>query len=501
MRIAFIGAGSFVFTRRLVIDLFTFDDLVCDELVLMDIDQGRLETAAALVQKVIAQQDSNMKLTLTTDRRAALKGADYVVAMYEPNGFEARKREVMTTIAHGVPMAVGDTLGPAGIFKGIRTATVAVDIARDMSQLCSTATLLMYANPLAINCWAVKNAADIRTIGLCHGLEYTKGMLGRLLGVPGKEMQVRGAGINHMTWLLDIQHNGRDLYPELWERADEFHDHDPVRFEIMKATGYFATESSYHSAEYVPYFRDRFKSLYIHDRTTPGCNQPMGNWCNQAGELNFIEPSTGPIGRVEPAIPHAWDIYLYERHHHRHAEQQRQEMLTESTVKIERSVEYGMRIIHSEMTGHPRTLSLNVPNDGYISNLPEDAVVELPVQVGSDGLVPAVIGELPEPCASLCRRNIEVQRLVVQGVLNKDPHAIFNALLLDPLTGACLDLPGIRRLFNDLIDVGTGALPNWMAGGKTSARVASFGIKATSPASDRPLRHVEQPEITAVVKP
>jgi alpha-galactosidase len=460
-KLAFIGAGSFVFTRKLVIDLFSYPDMPPTELALMDIDPDRLKTVEMLVRKIIEQEHRPVTLTVTTDRQRALDGAHYVLAMYEPHGLEARRREVMTCIAHGLPLAIGDTLNPSGFFKAVRTGVVALSVAADMARLCPDALFMNYVNPMATNCGILNAATKIRTVGMCHGMEHTRALIAKWLDVPLDELQVRGAGINHMTWLLEIRRGGEDLYPRLWEQLPTVRAEDPVRAAIMEATGYFVTESSYHSAEYVPYFRTWFKPLYITDQPMAHCNQGMGGWGGQ-----IIYPTTGPIGRTEPAIPLGWDIYLYEKHHSKTWETAKRALLEESTVKIERSEEYAMRIVHSLATGAGNTMSLNVPNAGYISNLPDGATVELPVRADGDGLHAQTVRDLPELCAALCRRNIEVQARVIQAVQNQDAGAVFHAMLLDPLTGASLDLAGIEKLFNALIDVDREMLPDWLRKGK-----------------------------------
>ncbi len=466
MKIAFIGAGSFVFTRKLVIDFFSFADMPDAEFALMDINADRLMTVKTLVEKVLLQERRAVRVTATQNRAEALDGADFVIAMYEPDGLEARRREVMTCIAHDVPMAIGDTLGASGVFKGIRTGLVALSIARDMQKYCPNALYMNYVNPMATNCWVINAATKIRTVGMCHGLEHTRTLLAKWLEVSAEELELRAFGINHMTWILDITHNGRDMYPELRRRIDLVREEDAVRAAILEATDYYVTESSYHSAEYVPYFRSWFKSLLVNDVPSPRCNCGMGGWGGQ-----IIWPSTGPIGRTEPKIPLAWDIYLYEKVHSRTWETAKKQLMSDGRVAIERSEEYAMRVIHSHATGDKKTMSLNVPNRGYIENLPAGATVELPVTVDKQGLHPAIMGALPEPCASLCRRNIEVQDQIVSAVINEDPRAAFNAVMLDPLTGASLDPAGIRTLFNALIDADAEFLPEWLRKGKTMGPV------------------------------
>jgi len=275
-KIAFIGAGSFVFTRKLVTDFFSFPDMPPTEMAMMDLDPQRLATVETLARRVIEQERRPVTLTTTLDRQRALDGADYVIAMYEPDGLEARRREVMTCIAHGLPLAIGDTLNASGIFKAVRTGTVALAVAADMAKLCPQALFMNYVNPMAINCGILNAATKIRTVGMCHGMEHTRNLISKWLGVPAAELQILGAGINHMTWLVQIRRGDEDMYPKLWAKLPLVRAEDPVRAAVMEATGYFVTESSYHTAEYLPYFHKWFKPLYITDQEMPYCNEGMG---------------------------------------------------------------------------------------------------------------------------------------------------------------------------------------------------------------------------------
>jgi alpha-galactosidase len=461
MKIAFIGAGSFIFARKLAADLCSFDDLPALDLALMDIDTGRLAVTEQVIGKLLAQTKRAVHVTATTNRLAALEGASFVVAMYDPNGLDARRREVMTCIAHGVPTAIGDTLGPAGVMKGVRTATLTLAIAKDMERVCPDALFMNYVNPMAMNCWIVNAGSRIRSVGMCHGLEHTRTLLAGFLGVPDHELDMDAAGINHMTWILGLRHRGADAYPELRKRLPQVRHIDPVRFAVMEATGYFVTESSFHTAEYLPYFRTHFKSLYVAGEHEPGYNTGMGYW-----GIECIHPTTPQGGTIEPSIPLGWDIHVYERIHSKTWETVKQQLLRDEAMTVKLSEEYGMRIIHSQITGTPRTLSLNVPNRGCIPNLPDGATVEVPVTVDRTGLHPLPQPPLPEPCASLCRRNIEVQSEVVNAVLHQDPRAVFNAMLLDPLAGAAIDLDQMRTLYNALLTTDAGILPDWLAHAK-----------------------------------
>jgi alpha-galactosidase len=445
IKISFIGAGSFIFAGKIITDLATYPELADAELCLMDVDPQRLSVSENYARHINTQAKRHFTITATTDRRAALADAHFVLTMFEPDGLEARRMEVQVPIRHGVPQAVGDTLGPGGIFKGARTGTVMLSIARDMEQVCPNAMLLNYVNPMAINCWVVNTLTSIRCVGMCHGLAHTLTRLAYYLGLPD-ELETRAAGINHMCWLLTLTQHGHDIYPKLWGALDRIYDDDPVRFSLMKAFGYFMTESPYHMAEYVPYFTRRFAEIKVHDSESPTRNRSMCGW---AGEI--IEPTSGTGGAVESKIPLAWDIQLYDGIHRKTYERFLAQITSHAPIDAKLSEEYASRIIHSIVTDTPRRMSLNVRNCGEIANLSADCTVEVPTYVDRLGLHPETIGELPTPCAALCQRNVDVQKLVVAAIADQNPRSLYHAMLLDPLTGACLEPGQIHDLYIDLL--------------------------------------------------
>ena len=455
-KIAFIGAGSFIFARTIITDLMCFPELRDVRLSLMDVDRERLAVSENLARQVIAQVKAPATVTATTDRHAALEGADYVVAMFEPDGLAARKTEIEAPLTFGVPQCVGDTLGPGGIFKGIRTATVLLDVARDMERLCPDALLMNYVNPMAINCWAVNRLTKIRCIGMCHGYARSMQRLAHYLGIEG-ELEGKGAGINHMCWILGLWHEGRDVYPELWAKIDEVLPDDPIRFSIMKTFGYFVTESPYHMAEYVPYFTKRFAPLKVHAAAAPELNYGLFGWGGRT-----VQPSEGSGGRLEQKLPIAWDIQLYEGQHQATYERQMEAIRRGDPVELKLSIEYAARIIHSLVTDTPRRISLNSPNRGLISNLTAGCTVEVPTYIDRKGVHPEGIGELPFRCAALCQRNVDVQWHVVEALATRERRNILYALLMDPLTGACLEPLKIAELFEAMVKAEPQRLPEWM---------------------------------------
>jgi alpha-galactosidase len=419
-KIAFIGAGSAVFTRNLVGDVLSHSELRdSTTFALMDIDADRLRTAEFVTERLITAHGASAQIEATTDRRAALDGADYVVTSFQVGGyrpstvidFEIPKR-------YGLRQTIADTLGIGGIMRGLRTIPVLLDVCRDLEELSPDALLLNYVNPMAMLSWAVAEASPIRTVGLCHSVQQTAKELGADLGLPAHELDYHVAGINHVAFFLKLEHDGEDLYPRL---RDVTPPHDNrVRYELLRHFGYFVTESSEHFAEYSPWF--------IKD-----------------GRDDLIQRFNIPI-----------DEYL------RRSEQQTAEWqslrsaLGDGTaIGTERSEEYGADIIRACETGEPFTFNGNVPNrrDGglLIDNLPADCCVEVPCVASSAGIEPQPVGPIPRQLAALMQTNINVQGLTVEAALTGRRDAVYQAAMLDPHTGAELSLDEIRSLVDDLL--------------------------------------------------
>ena len=419
-KIAFIGAGSAVFTRNLVGDVLSHSELRdSTTFALMDIDADRLRTAEFVTERLITAHGASAQIEATTDRRAALDGADYVVTSFQVGGyrpstvidFEIPKR-------YGLRQTIADTLGIGGIMRGLRTIPVLLDVCRDLEELSPDALLLNYVNPMAMLCWAVAEASPIRTVGLCHSVQHTAKELGADLGLPAHELDYHVAGINHVAFFLRLEHDGEDLYPRL---RDVTPPHDNrVRYELLRHFGYFVTESSEHFAEYSPWF--------IKD-----------------GRDDLIQRFNIPI-----------DEYL------RRSEQQTAEWQSlrsalgdDTAIGTERSEEYGADIIRACETGEPFTFNGNVPNrrDGglLIDNLPADCCVEVPCVASSAGIEPQPVGPIPRQLAALMQTNINVQGLTVEAALTGRRDAVYQAAMLDPHTGAELSLDEIRSLVDDLL--------------------------------------------------
>lgn len=437
-KIAMIGAGGTTFPLRLMGDLLSFPALQGAEYALMDIDGDRAEGTASAAREIARHHGLDATIAATTDRRAALDGADYVIVTFQVGGLEAYRHDVEIPRRYGLDQTVGDTLGPGGVFRFLRSVPAYDAIAADMRELCPDALLINYANPMAMACWYL-SAKGIRAVGLCHSVQGTSRMLARALDVPYDEVAFTCAGINHQAWFLSFRRGDEDLYPRLRETMIARHleggaasglardagDHsgaergdsdyeggaERVRTAIMETFGYFHTESSHHASEYTPWFRKRAED-------------------------------------VAAFIPNRWDYYeiCRSRDFGTQTEAVREQLLD----RLERSLEYGALIVNAMETDEPTVIYGNVPNDGLIPNLPEGCCVEVACLVDANGVQPTHAGPLPAGCAALNRTNVNVQELAVKAALEGDRAKVYQAIALDPLTGAVLTLDRLRAMTDEL---------------------------------------------------
>ena len=423
-RIAFVGAGSVEFTKNLLGDLLTFPELAGATIALHDIDQERLDSAEAMARWAASALGAPATIEAHLDRRAALEGCDHVINMIQVGGHEATLIDFEVPKRFGLRQTIGDTLGIGGIFRALRTIPVMQGIARDMFELCPDAWLLNYTNPMAMLCWSVYAGTPIkRVVGLCHSVQWTTRGLAELVGVPYEEVEYLGAGVNHQAWILQFRHQGRDLYPLL----DEAIERDPelrrrVRVEMYRRLGYFPTESSEHSAEYLP-------------------------WIMRSDEMieRFRVPVDEYVRRSEENL--------------REYEAMRRTLAEGGSFEIERSLEYASLIIHSIATGEPRVIYGNVPNHGLISNLPLGACVEVPCLVDGNGVQPTAVGSLPPQLAALNRTFLNVCELTVRAALEGDRAHVVHAALLDPNASATLSPEQIEQMVDALVEAHGDALP------------------------------------------
>ncbi len=442
MRIVFVGAGSVVFTRNLTRDILTFPELGESEIVLMDVDADRLSRAERLVSRMAETAKSPARVVATADRRQALEGADYVVVTIQVGGTAQWELDISVPERYGVGQCVGDTLGPGGVFRGLRHLAVFDGLIEDMAELCPRALVLQDSNPMAILTWRTA-LSGLRVVGLCHSVQGTARLLAEYCGAPFDELSYWVAGINHQAWFLTLEHQGADLYPRLRARLDdpETLALEPVRFELMRRFGYFVTESSGHASEYLPYFRKRPDLLASLVETFESAGSDYSAWFGYGHTGGDVAARR----LEEPA---------YEQ------EVARQIAGTEP-IELRRSDEYGALIINAEQTGTLLRINGNVPNDNLITNLPAGACVEVPCLVDRGGVHPCVVGALPAQLAALNRSNIAVQELVVKGHLEGNKEAIYQAVALDPLTAAVCSLDEIWQMTDDMFAANERWLPQF----------------------------------------
>ena len=435
-RIALLGAGSATFARRLIADVLSWPELADGDIALMDVDQGRLDLIGPLAARMIRDLGVGARLTVTTDRKAALEGADYVITTLAVGyAYEPDRPDVAIPEAHGLHQTVADTIGVGGVFRYLRTMPALLEIGREMEQVCPHALWLNYVNPMAMIMWTIgKVLPGIRNVGLCHSVQGTAERLAKFVGVDHTELSYQVAGINHQAWFLDLRHHtyrGEDLYPRLREALHDpvRYEQDRVRFEVMRHFGYFVTESSRHMAEYVPWFRRTAadRERYTPELASPGTVAPATSVTTAAGSLASVPAYRAPL----------WETI-------------RQQAAGEAPIDFVRSREYCSAIIRAVESGIPFRFNGNVPNTGLITNLPPGCNVEVPIFVDNAGLHPVHIGDLPAQLAGINRTNVNVQELAVQGFLNRDREAIFQSCALDPLASASAPIDTIRTMVDEL---------------------------------------------------
>jgi alpha-galactosidase len=435
VKIAFIGAGSFGFTRGLVRDILTFPLLKGATIALMDIDPERLNAIKRAIDRIVAEGHYPATVVATQDRAEALKGADAVICTILAGGVKVWRHDIEIPKRYGVDTNVGDTRGPSGIFRALRTIPVMLDICRDMERYCPQAILLNYTNPMAMLCRAMQRETSIQVSGLCHSVQGTAEMLARWIGAPMEEITYVCAGINHMAWYVEYKWKGQDAYPLLREAVQrpEIYNHEIVRNEMFQHFGYYVTESSGHNSEYNWWFRKR--PDLIEKYCTHGTGWNPGVYAYILDQ--YLARETEWKGRI-------------------------QEWLDDpKPLNLERGHEYAAYIINAYMGGEPFLFNGNVPNKKLITNLPDDVCVEVPVYADRRGLNAVHVGALPPQCAALNNISVAVEEMAVEGCLAGDPTMIFHAVAYDPLTAAVLSLAEIRRMVNEMLAQNRDHLPTF----------------------------------------
>lgn len=429
-KITFLGAGSTVFAKNVLGDCMLTPVLRDSEIALHDIDPERLEESEIMLKNINRNcNEGRARITAHLDRREALEGADYVVNAIQVGGYKpCTVIDFEVPKKYGLRQTIGDTLGIGGIFRALRTIPVMLEFAEDIEELCPGAWFLNYTNPMSILTGAMLRATKVKTVGLCHSVQACASGLLRGLGMSTENIQWKIAGINHMAWLLEITRDGQDLYPEIKKRAEQrpTPHNDMVRYEIMKRFGYYVTESSEHNAEYMPYF---IKSCYP----------------------ELIEKFNIPLDE-------------YPRRCERQIEgwkKMREELVNNKNLEHKRTHEYASYIMEAMETDKPYKIGGNVLNTGLITNLPEEACVEVPCLVDRSGVTPCYVGRLPEQLAALNRTNINVHLLTIEAALTRKKDYIYQAAMLDPHTAAELSIDNIVSLCDDLIEAHGDWLPEY----------------------------------------
>jgi alpha-galactosidase len=425
IKVTFVGAGSIEFTRNVVTDLCSYPEFRASlHLALYDISAERLAHAEQLASRISAQAGAGAVVTATQDRRAALAGAGYVINEVQVGGYDATRADFDIPARYGVRQTIGDTLGIGGIFRGLRTIPVVTALARDMQEVCPDAYLLSYSNPMAMLPWAVYGGTALRRVfGLCHSVRDTQAFLTGLVGADPDRVRFLTAGFNHQAFVLRFEQDGRSLYPRLAKIIEDSPElHRRVRVEIFRRFGYFPTESSEHSAEYVPWFMrhdDQIERFHIF----------VGDY----------------LARSEENL--------------RELESLRHALASDAPLDLEPTHELASLFIHALETGTERELHVNIRNGGLISSLPDECCVEVPCVVGAGGAKPVPVGALPPQLAALNRTFLNVVELTVRAALEESREHVYQAALLDPNTAATLTTTEIVAMCDDLFEAHRDLLP------------------------------------------
>ena len=444
-KIAFIGAGSTVFMKNIVGDVLQWEALKGAHFSLMDINEQRLLESEMVFKKLVSSLDVQATCSVHTNQKEALREANFVIVAFQIGGFEpCTVTDFEIPKKFGLRQTIADTIGIGGIMRGLRTVPHLWKICEDMLELCPNAIMLQYVNPMAINTWAItKKYPEIKQVGLCHSVQHTVNELASDLRIPVGKIRYLSAGINHVAYFLKFEEllddgSSKDLYPALKKGYEEgvfprpesmTHTRCPnkVRYEMMKRVGYFATESSEHFAEYVPWFIKKGREDIIEkfgiplDEYPKRCEEQIEEWKNQLEEFT-----------------------------------------SEEKIEVPNSVEYASQIINSVWTDTPSTIYGNISNKGFIPHLPEGCAVEVPCIIDAEGIHPNRVTDIPPQLIAIMRSNINVQELTVKALIAQDRQYVYHAAMMDPHTGAELDLEQIWQMVDDLLDAHEDWLPEFL---------------------------------------
>ncbi len=434
-KVVFIGAGSLGFTRGLVRDLLTFPLLKDAHIALVDIDKERLDFAKRAVDVIVERGNYPANVTATLDRKEALKGADAVCCTILCGGVNIWRHDIEIPKKYGVDTNIGDTRGPSGVFRALRTIPTMIDICKDMEKYCPDAILLNYTNPMAMLCRAMQRSSSIQVTGLCHSVQGTAHMLAQWIGAPMEEVDYVCAGINHQAWYLDYKWKGKDAYPLIRKamKRKAVYNAELVRNEMFLHLDYYVTESSGHNSEYNWWFRKRPDLIKKYCMTGT-------NW--NPGAYAFILKEYMRLAKTWKKEVKKW-------------------FDDGAPIDLGRGQEYAAYIINARMGGEPFEFNGNVPNTGLIANLPQDVCVEVPVVANRRGFNAIHVGALPPQCAALNNVSVAVEEMAVEAALTGDPKLVFQAIAYDPLTAAVLSLEEIKKMTLEMLRKNKHYLPQF----------------------------------------
>ena len=444
IKLTMMGAGS-GFTPTLVRDVLQIPGSQGGTIALVDIDTERLRTMHGLIQKVLdTSGHTNWKVESSTDRAQVLGGSDYVICCVEVSGTECVRFDNDIPAKYGISQCIGDTIGPGGLFKSLRTIPVWLDILQDVERYAPNAMVLNYTNPMSMMCLAAARTSYLPVVGLCHSVQGTGHLLAGRAKIAYDQMTWECAGINHLAWFTKLEHNGKDLYPLLMEQAErdvygdaeDRENSDIVRKDMMLHFGAFITESSGHLSEYLPYYRKRQDLIDKYARS------------GYDGETSFYANN--------------WPTWR------KNADETRLKMLNgEESLEHPRSWEYGSWIIEAREKDTPVRIHGNVPNSAesgmgaLITNLPADGIVEVACMIDGNGINPTRYGALPPQMAALCASNMWMYDLGATAAIERSKEAAIHSLLLDPLCAAVCSPAEIKAMTLEMFDAEAEFLPGY----------------------------------------
>lgn len=432
-KVTIIGAGSAEFSTELMTDILLTPGLETGSFALVDIDPERLELAHRMAEFLIERSGRDWRVEASAERSRVLAGSDYVVNTIEVAGLANVRHDYDIPLKYGVDQCIGDTIGPGGLFKALRTLPAWLDILADVERLTPRALVMNYTNPMSLTVLTGVRASRLAIVGLCHSIQHTADQLAEYLDIPLEEIDWRAAGINHLAWFTKLERNGEDLYPRLRQKAQipEIYEQDPVRFEMMFHLGAFSTEGSGHASEYTAYFRKRPDLVQKYDRS------------GYRGESGFYA-NNWPTWRRR--ADDALRAYLAGK----------------EEFELERGPEFASTIMEAMASNVPAVIYGNVANTGLIENLPQNGVVEVACLVDKKGIQPTNFGSLPTHLANLDQQHMAFHDLVATAVLEQDREAAVHALMVDPLTSAVCSLAEIRAMFDEMAQAQRDDLPQFL---------------------------------------